>query len=69
MLFDKVQAYSDKWRVPDKYLFMLGILSAGVSPIIASSMFSHKNWKEHFIFRNFAFLGMHIVLLILYYYL
>lgn len=67
MLFDKAQAYKEKWRVRSDYLAGLCLLSAGIVPYIASKMFRHKTWQESFALFNFAALGIHIIGLIIYY--
>lgn len=62
MGWDKLSALQGWWRVPEKRLLLLGVLSAGLGGLAGMQLFHHKTRKPVFwaVFTG-AFLG-HIAL-------
>lgn len=49
MYYDKQRARKRKYRIPEKYLLILGILGGGLGGIIGMQMFRHKT-KHHYFY-------------------
>lgn len=60
---DKLKAVKDKWRIPEKVLFLLSIIGGSVGAILGMYTFRHKTKKPAFKFGNPAILIVQIVLL------
>ncbi len=60
---DKLKAVKDKWRIPEKVLFLLSIIGGSVGAILGMYTFRHKTKKPTFKFGIPAILIVQIVLL------
>lgn len=56
MYSDKQKARKRKYRIPEKYLLILGILGGGLGGILGMQLFRHKT--KHTYFYLVYFLGM-----------
>ena len=59
---DKMKAVKDKWRIPEKVLFLLSIIGGSVGAILGMYTFRHKTKKPAFKFGIPAILIVQIVL-------
>ena len=48
MGIDKYQAKNNKWRIPEKSLFLLAFLGGSIGGILGMIIFSHKTKKVSF---------------------
>ena len=55
MLTDKIKAKKNKWRIPEKVLFLVAILGGSVGSLLGMYLFRHKT--KHFSFL----LGMPLI--------
>lgn len=60
---DKLKAVKDKWRIPEKVLFLLSIIGGSVGAILGMYTFKHKTKKPPFKYGIPAILIVQIVLL------
>lgn len=60
---DKLKAVKDKWRIPEKVLFLLSIIGGSAGAILGMYTFRHKTKKPAFKFGIPAILIVQIVLL------
>ncbi len=51
---DKVKARKNKWRIPEKYLFLFTFLGGSLGAILAMKQFHHKTQKSEF--KNVIFI-------------
>ena len=58
MLIDKRRAINNKWRIPEKTLFLIAILGGSIGSIFGMRLFRHKTKHWYFV------LGMPIILII-----
>lgn len=47
---DKLKAIKDKWRIPEKILFLLSIIGGSVGALLGMYIFRHKTKKIAFKF-------------------
>lgn len=60
---DKLKAVKDKWRIPEKVLFLLSIIGGSAGALLGMYTFRHKTKKPAFKFGIPAILIVQIVLL------
>ncbi len=60
---DKLKAAKDKWRIPEKVLFLLSAIGGSVGALLGMYTFRHKTKKPAFKFGIPAILIVQIVLL------
>ena len=58
MAIDKFKAKHNKWRIPEKTLFIFAILGGSIGSIAGMYTFRHKTKHTHFI------IGMPLILII-----
>ncbi len=46
---DKYKAKADKWRTPEKTLFILAILGGGIGAFLGMQIFRHKTQHKQFV--------------------
>ena len=46
---DKYKAKTDKWRTPEKTLFLLAIIGGGVGAFLGMQVFRHKTKHQQFV--------------------
>ena len=64
MALDKYKAEKDKWRIPEKTLFLITLLGGGVGTIFGMYKFRHKTKKMYFVIGFPTILALEIILLI-----
>ena len=47
---DKFKAKTNRWRIPERTLFLLAILGGGVGAFLGMKVFRHKTWHSQFVF-------------------
>ena len=60
---DKFKAVRDKWRIPEKVLFLLSIIGGSVGAMLGMYTFRHKTKKPAFKFGIPVILIVQIVLI------
>lgn len=60
---DKLKAVKDKWRIPEKVLFLLSIVGGSVGGLLGMYTFRHKTQKPAFRFGIPSILIVQIVLI------
>lgn len=60
---DKLKAIKDKWRIPEKALFLLSIIGGSAGGLLGMYTFRHKTQKPAFKFGIPAILIVQIVLI------
>ena len=60
---DKLKAVKDKWRIPEKILFLLSIIGGSAGALLGMYTFRHKTKKPAFKFGIPAILIVQLVLL------
>lgn len=60
---DKLKAVKDKWRIPEKVLFLLSVIGGSVGALLGMYTFRHKTKKPAFKFGIPAILIVQIALL------
>ncbi len=58
--YDKFQAKSDGWRVPEKVLLFLGVFGGAIGGLIGMQVFHHKTRKNYFWIINGLAAVVHI---------
>ncbi len=66
MFLDKQKAKRDKWRIPEKTLFLIAVLGGSAGTTLGMYLFRHKT--KHWYFK-LGMPGILIIQLILIYYL
>ena len=46
---DKAKATKNKWRIPEKYLFMITFFGGSIGSLLAMRQFRHKTQKSDFL--------------------
>ena len=64
---DKWKAKHEKWRVPEKTLFLLALLGGSVGALVGMKVFHHKTRKWYFCFGIPAILILQIAAAALYF--
>ena len=64
---DKWKAKREKWRVPEKTLFLLALLGGSVGALVGMKVFHHKTRKWYFRFGIPAILILQIAAAALYF--
>ena len=59
---DKVKAIKNKYRIKEKTLVMLSLLFGSIGGLIGMYVIRHKNRHFKFIFTNWLFFIIHIVI-------
>lgn len=58
MFLDKQKAKKDKWRIPEKTLFLLAVLGGSLGTTLGMNVFRHKTKHWYFV------LGMPLILIL-----
>ncbi|MBQ8814086.1 MAG: DUF1294 domain-containing protein [Lachnospiraceae bacterium] len=61
MYVDKRRAKKDKWRIPEKQLFLVALIGGSVGSILGMQMFRHKTKHKSFVIGMPAILILQIV--------
>ncbi len=62
MYIDKRRAQKDKWRIPEKRLFMVAASGGSVGSILGMQVFRHKTKHKRFVIGMPAILAAQVVL-------
>lgn len=65
MLTDKIKAKKNKWRIPEKVLFLVAAVGGSIGSIAGMYTFRHKTKHFSFIFGMPLILAVQIILIIL----
>lgn len=65
MLIDKRRAIKNKWRIPEKTLFLIAILGGSIGSNIGMRLFRHKTKHWYFVFGMPAILIIQLVIIFL----
>ena len=65
MLIDKRRAINNKWRIPEKTLFLIAILGGSIGSNIGMRLFRHKTKHWYFVFGMPAILIIQLVIIFL----
>lgn len=68
MLIDKRRAIENKWRIPEKTLFLIAILGGSIGSIIGMNTFRHKTKHWYFVIGMPAILIAQVVLVSYFYF-
>lgn len=63
MLIDKRRAIKNKWRIPEKNLFLIAIIGGSVGSIAGMRLFRHKTKHWYFAYGMPAILLVQIVII------
>lgn len=63
MLIDKRRAIKNKWRIPEKTLFLIAIIGGSVGSIAGMRLFRHKTKHWYFAYGMPAILIVQIVII------
>ena len=61
MYADKRRAKKDKWRIPEKQLFLVALIGGSVGSILGMQMFRHKTKHKSFLIGMPAILILQII--------
>lgn len=64
MYVDKRRAKKDKWRIPEKQLFLVALIGGSVGSILGMQMFRHKTKHKSFVIGMPAILILQIIAVI-----
>ena len=62
MFADKRRAKKDKWRIPEKRLFLVAAIGGSIGSILGMQVFRHKTQHKSFVFGMPAILVAQVVL-------
>lgn len=62
MYIDKRRAQKDKWRIPEKRLFLVAAIGGSIGSIIGMQVFRHKTKHKSFVIGMPAILVAQVVL-------
>ena len=65
MFIDKYRAIQNKWRIPEKTLFLIAILGGSIGSNIGMRLFRHKTKHWYFVFGMPAILIIQLVIIFL----
>jgi uncharacterized membrane protein YsdA (DUF1294 family) len=65
MLIDKRRAIKNKWRIPEKTLFLFALLGGSIGSIAAMRLFRHKTKQWYFVYGMPAILIIQLVIIFL----
>ena len=65
MLVDKLKSIKNKWRIPERTLFIVALLGGSLGCMMGMRLFRHKTLKIRFWLGLPLMLCAHIILLIL----
>lgn len=68
MLIDKRRAIENKWRIPEKTLFLIAILGGSIGSIVGMNTFRHKTKHWYFVLGMPAILIAQVVLVAYFYF-
>lgn len=68
MLIDKRRAIENKWRIPEKTLFLIAILGGSIGSIIGMNTFRHKTKHWYFVIGMPTIFIVQIVLVSYFYF-
>ncbi len=63
MLIDKRRAIKNKWRIPEKTLFLIAVIGGSVGSIAGMRLFRHKTKHWYFAYGMPAILIVQIVII------
>ena len=64
MLIDKHKAIKDKWRIPEKTLFLISLIGGSIGSLAGMYLFRHKTKHWYFVVFMPAILILHIALVV-----
>lgn len=64
MFLDKQKAKRDKWRIPEKTLFLLALLGGSLGTTLGMNLFRHKTKHWYFKFGMPLILIVQLILLV-----
>lgn len=64
MYADKRRARKDKWRIPEKQLFLVAFIGGSVGSILGMQVFRHKTKHKSFVIGMPAILVLQIIVVI-----
>ena len=59
---DKFKAKTNRWRIPERTLFLLAILGGGVGAFLGMKVFRHKTRHSQFVFGIPAIMVLQLAL-------
>ena len=59
---DKFKAKTNRWRIPERTLFLLAILGGGVGAFLGMKVFRHKTRHSQFVFGIPAIMALQLAL-------
>lgn len=65
MYVDKQRARKDKWRIPEKQLFLVALVGGSVGSIFGMYIFRHKTKHKSFVFGMPAILFLQVAAVVL----
>ena len=60
---DKYKAKADKWRTPEKTLFILAIIGGGIGAFLGMRIFRHKTKHKQFVIGIPAIMIVQLILI------
>ena len=60
---DKYKAKADKWRTPEKKLFILAIIGGGIGAFLGMRVFRHKTKHKQFVIGIPAIMIVQLILI------
>ena len=60
---DKYKAKADKWRTPEKTLFILAIIGGGIGAFLGMRVFRHKTKHKQFVIGIPAIMIVQLILI------
>lgn len=65
MYVDKQRARKDKWRIPEKQLFLVALVGGSVGSIFGMYIFRHKTKHKSFVFGMPSILFLQVAAVVL----
>lgn len=65
MYVDKQRARKDKWRIPEKQLFLVALVGGSVGSILGMYTFRHKTKHKSFVFGMPSILFLQVTAVVL----
>jgi uncharacterized membrane protein YsdA (DUF1294 family) len=65
MYVDKQRARKDKWRIPEKQLFLVALVGGSVGSIFGMYIFRHKTKHKSFVFGMPSILFLQVTAVVL----
>lgn len=68
-VYDKVASMAKKWRIPEKVLMMFGFFGGATAMYVTMQLIRHKTKHKKFMIGLPVFIIIHIVLIVLIFFL